>query len=394
MENEVEIEAEKPSSSSDGKKVYNKDVLLQRFVALMRSENADVQFVFEDEDDVVKLSAHKDILAASSPVFDAMFNGDLKEEGDVRIADFTPVAFEEFLQFFYGNQVNLTLDNIDEVLELIDKYDVADFFPICVDFLKTKLTTDDILWGLHLAIKFHLSNLKEYCTSQIQKHHETVFAMFTFDEYDNGKLRESSNKRLLKVDLDNIFPHIFAVSKDIISKMSDKIKRLQEKRNFFPINLSSGDCNTDPRLTNNETIIFSMNELMLLTDIFCSKIYTYNYNHREYEIATSIFEVLIEERPDFFGWDSKTLYTTQIVIDNGENHVKLLAPIVIKPNHFYAITFKSDIQSQGSFHTFTATIPDKAVSIAPGVNISFPQMERQYSYSLISQLYFAHLVDH
>lgn len=393
MDEGVPFEIERPSIPVDVEDTRTKDVLMQKFVDLMRSKNADIRFIFEDADDIVKLPAHKDILSASSPTFDAMFNGDLKEEGDVRIVDVSAAAFEEFLQFFYGNQVHLTLTNISEVLYLIEKYDVAKFSSICGDFLKLNLTIDDILWGLDLAIKYHLSDLKEYCTNEIQRNHKKVFALFTFDEYGNGKLCKSSNKRLLEIDLDNIFPHVFSISRNIISTLSDRIDRLQEKRNFFFVSLSTGERNTDQRLTNNETTIFSINEHMLLTDIFCSKVYTYNYSLREYEIATTVFDVFIEEKPDFFGWDSKPLYTTQIVIDDGQNHVKLLSPIMIRPNFFYAITFKSEIRDQGSFYTSKANIPSKPISLAPGVDISFPQTNHKHSYSLISHLYFAHFID-
>lgn len=393
MNEEVSFEVETPSIPVDYENMRTKESLVQKFVDLMRSKNADIRFIFEDADDIVKLPAHKEILAASSPTFDAMFNGDLKEEGDVRIVDVSAAAFEEFLQFFYGNQVHLTLDNISEVLYLIEKYDVAKFRSICADFLKLHLTIDDILWGLDLAIKYHLCDLKEYCMSEIQKNHQNVFALFMFDEYGNGKVCKSANKRLLEIDLDNIFPHVFSISRNIIATLCDRIDRLQEKRNFFFIPLSTGERNTDQRLTNNETTIFSVNDHMLLTDIFCSKIYTYNYSLREYETATSVFDVLIEEKPDFFGWDSKAMYTTQIVIDDGQNHIKLLSPIMIRPNFFYAITFKSEIRDQGSFYTYKANIPSKNFSLAPGVDVSFPQTNHKHSYSLISQLYFAHFID-
>lgn len=394
MESDVHYEETEEVQSIEEQKIYSKDLLVQRFVDLMRTKHADIQFTFERDDDIVKIPAHKDVLASLSPVFNAMFNGDLREDGDVKIVDAKPAIFEVFLQFFYGSQVNLTLDNISDVLDLIDKYDVADVATVCVDFLKNHLKIDDILWGLHLAIKFNLLDLKEYCKSKIQENHEKIFSMFTFDEYDNIMLcTADKNKRLLEIDVDNIMPHVFVVSRDIISKITVRINQLQKKRNFFSISLSNGEMNTTQKLTNNETIIFSVDVGMLLTDIFCSKIYTYNYSQREYEISTSIFELMIEEKPDFFGWDAKTLYTTQIVIGDEEIHHKHLSPIVIKPNVFYAITLKSDIQSHGTFHTCNITIPNESISIAPGVNISFPYRNPKRTHSLISRMYFAHLID-
>lgn len=62
-----------------------------------------------------KRGAHKNLLANTSDVFDAMFYGDLKETGDISIVDASDAAFEEFLQYFYQCKVKLTAKNIAEV---------------------------------------------------------------------------------------------------------------------------------------------------------------------------------------------------------------------------------------------------------------------------------------
>lgn len=75
-----------------------------------------------------------------------MFNVELREEGDVMTVDSSREAFEEFLQFFYRQQVKLTIDNIAQVLKLLDKYGVTDCLPICNAFLQEQLMIDDITW--------------------------------------------------------------------------------------------------------------------------------------------------------------------------------------------------------------------------------------------------------
>lgn len=99
--------------------------MFEKFQKIVIEETKDVQFIFAlNSNDVIKISAHKKVLAASSPVFYAMFYGPLKECGDVKIVDVSPDAFREFLQLFYNNEVKLTKKNRDEVNKLIDKYDV------------------------------------------------------------------------------------------------------------------------------------------------------------------------------------------------------------------------------------------------------------------------------
>lgn len=90
-------------------------------ILYLNEQLADVNFVFKNEAEVEKVPANKAILAALSPVFRAMFFGPMKEKGDVEMVDATADGFKEFLGFFYLDQVKLTIENIDEVIQLADK---------------------------------------------------------------------------------------------------------------------------------------------------------------------------------------------------------------------------------------------------------------------------------
>lgn len=93
---------------------------------------ADVQFVFEVDTNVhIEIQAHKSILAVNSPVFHAMFYGSMKEGNKIRIVDASALAFIEFLQFFYLNNVRLTSKNIIEVAYLCKKYEVTKGLQVC-----------------------------------------------------------------------------------------------------------------------------------------------------------------------------------------------------------------------------------------------------------------------
>lgn len=77
--------------------------VLERFIL---SKSPDVHFILSGKNGPVKISAHKHLLVASSPILAAMFNGTFKETGDVAIEDASAEGFEEFLQFFYNEKVN------------------------------------------------------------------------------------------------------------------------------------------------------------------------------------------------------------------------------------------------------------------------------------------------
>lgn len=95
---------------------------------------SDVAFIVVDKRGAVKrIPAHKMILASMSPVFHQMFYGELAESGDIRVADASAEAFTEFLQLFYKSEVKVTTENIAEVMRLIYKYDVSDFFKLVAE---------------------------------------------------------------------------------------------------------------------------------------------------------------------------------------------------------------------------------------------------------------------
>lgn len=69
--------------------------------------------------------AHKLVLAAWSPVFRAMFYGDLKEEDKVELVDIEPTVFKMLIDFMYNR--SLAFASITQAIALYviaDKYDV------------------------------------------------------------------------------------------------------------------------------------------------------------------------------------------------------------------------------------------------------------------------------
>lgn len=82
----------------------------------LKSEFANVHFTFPNDDQAEILPAHKCILATASLVFAAMFYGPLKEDATVAITDSNASAFKEFLQLFYWPEVELSIENIIEIV--------------------------------------------------------------------------------------------------------------------------------------------------------------------------------------------------------------------------------------------------------------------------------------
>lgn len=146
----------------------------------MDYRTADVYFIFSNDND--RIPAHKNILSVGSMVFDAMFYGSLIEKDDILIVDASADAFKEFLQFFYLNKVRLSSENIGEVVNLCNKYELLDGLKICEIPLQNSLTINDMCWGYELSIFLGLDNLRQFCELKILENSIEILKSETFLE--------------------------------------------------------------------------------------------------------------------------------------------------------------------------------------------------------------------
>lgn len=94
-----------------------------------RDQIGDAVFIVESQE----IRAHRSILAALSPKYKAQFYGSNPDQGEIQIPDVSAAAFQEFLQFFYKESVNLTMGNIASVLDLAQQSLVEGSIEICVN---------------------------------------------------------------------------------------------------------------------------------------------------------------------------------------------------------------------------------------------------------------------
>lgn len=124
-----------------------------------RNETGDVSFHVGSE--VVR--AHRSILSVHSPKFRVQFFGQNPDTGDIEVNDVSAAAFKEFLQFFYLENVSLSMDNIEDVLNLAKQSGVKEFMDQCVDFLFQIMTMDEIIWTYQLGIRYGIEKIRNFC---------------------------------------------------------------------------------------------------------------------------------------------------------------------------------------------------------------------------------------
>ena len=132
---------------------------------------SDVKFMVQDSQGVSKtIPAHKFVLAISSPVFHAMFYGELGEAKDfVEISDCKFENLLELLRFTYSDEANLSLNNVMELLYLAKKYMLPSLADKCSAYLQENLDTSNVFYVLPDARKYEEKDLVDHCWKVIEK---------------------------------------------------------------------------------------------------------------------------------------------------------------------------------------------------------------------------------
>ena len=110
---------------------------------------SDVKFVVQSADDESQskqvIPAHKFVLSISSPVFEAMFYGELAETRDsIELPDCEYESLLEMFRFMYSDEVNLSGSNVMGVLYLAKKYMVPSLADKCTEYLQDNLNPSNV----------------------------------------------------------------------------------------------------------------------------------------------------------------------------------------------------------------------------------------------------------
>jgi len=151
---------------------------------------SDVKFAFPDTKRTIP--AHKYVLAISSPVFFAMFYGDLAESRDtINITDCHPDIFLHFLQFIYCDEANFQdVNTAIEVWYLADKYDIPSVARECVEFLDGNMDPLKAFDIIHHARLLNDEGLERACWQVIDYNAQTIITDDSFLHLDESLLSQ------------------------------------------------------------------------------------------------------------------------------------------------------------------------------------------------------------
>ena len=167
---------------------------------------SDVKFQVVDRDaeggskSMKKIPAHKFLLAISSPVFYAMFYGELADKKDsIHVSDCDHKSLLELFRFVYSDEVNLNADNVMQVLYLAKKYMLPSLADKCSEFLRENLDASNVFHVLPDAQKYEEKDLENHCWEVIDEDTEEAVKSDGFVTIEKSMLEELVERDSLNV---------------------------------------------------------------------------------------------------------------------------------------------------------------------------------------------------
>ena len=152
------------------------------------------------------IPAHKFVLSISSPVFEAMFYGELAETtASIELPDCEYDSLLELFRYMYSDEVNLSGSNVMGVLYLAKKYMVPSLADKCAEYLEDNLDPSNVFSILPSAQKYEEKNLVDQCWKVIDKQTEEAVESDGFATIERSLLEAVVVRDTLSIKEVNLF---------------------------------------------------------------------------------------------------------------------------------------------------------------------------------------------
>ncbi|XP_061167387.1 BTB/POZ domain-containing protein 3-like [Saccostrea echinata] len=111
--------------------------------------------------DGTTLGAHRTVLMLGSDWFKTRLNQNWDHENPIRCTDFAPLQTRAVIEFLYRNDIDLSIENVFEVLQASDFYIIPDLIDKCANFLCSCISNEKVLLVINTAHAFNLDHVLE-----------------------------------------------------------------------------------------------------------------------------------------------------------------------------------------------------------------------------------------
>ena len=178
--------------------IFNKELLSDvKFVVPVSTDKSGSKRV---------IPAHKFVLAISSPVFFAMFFGQMAETKDsIELSDCGYESVLELFRFLYYEEVNLNGNNVLQVLNLAKQYMVPSLVDKCTEYLRDNLEVSNVSHILVPAQAFEEKDLEDRCWKVIEMDTDEVVTSKEFFTVKRSVVESIVKRETLNVKEVNLF---------------------------------------------------------------------------------------------------------------------------------------------------------------------------------------------
>ena len=175
---------------------------------------SDVKFVVQkasqgESETKQVIPAHKFVLSVSSPVFAAMFYGELAETANsIELPDCEYDILLEFFRYMYSDEVSLSGSNVMGLLYLAKKYMVPSLTDKCTEYLQDNLDPSNVFSILPSAQKYEEKNLVDQCWKVIDKQTQKALKSDAFATIERSLLEEVVERDTLHISEVDLFKEV------------------------------------------------------------------------------------------------------------------------------------------------------------------------------------------
>ena len=175
--------------------LHNADTVMRK---LNQDRKTDAKYCdFRISADGSTFPIHKSIVGPQSEYFDAVFFSAMKEQyqPEATVKGMTKAIIADILDFFYSGTIEITSNNVYEMMEAADYLNISAVKTFCTEFLLEEVKIENYLTLKRFSKLYDLNDLSEKVDNFIEKHFGLVI---TSDEFKTLEFEEMKSVLLLK----------------------------------------------------------------------------------------------------------------------------------------------------------------------------------------------------
>nr|XP_022911488.1 kelch-like protein 2 [Onthophagus taurus] len=204
--------------------------IFQRLSAMRDSKLCDITLVV----DGVKIHAHKVVLAACSEFMKTLLTGDFKEyqQPTIKLSEINAEAANHVVNYMYGSSIEITIDNVFNILHISRLWFVNTLLKECEQFLMKTLNISNalLIW----------TNFRLVDNMLIKRRAENIVGYYFTHIMNSGKFMELKIEELIELlSKDSL---LIKAERQIFECVISWIKHDQERRKVYLADIIGSGC--------------------------------------------------------------------------------------------------------------------------------------------------------